>query len=272
MSDGLGPLLIFCFFWGMGGSFISLLLSRWMAKRFTRAEILDPQNASGDERWLLDTVYRLAEGAGIHTMPEVGIYPSAELNAFATGANKNAAFVAVSEGLLSNMNKGEIEGVLGHEISHVANGDMVTMSLVQGVVNAFVEFITIILSNVLLNALRGNRDERRSSMSGFFMTMMLRNLLYGLIFSVAGILVIYPFSRFREFRADAGGAERVGKQKMIGALQALKRYQENREAQAAAAQAASAAPALATFKITGRPALFSTHPSLDERIARLEAA
>jgi len=268
----LGPMMAICLFWGMGGSFISLLMSRWIAKKGTGAQVLDPATASGDEAWLLSTVYRLAKDAGISTMPEVGIYPSPELNAFATGPTRNKAFVAVSEGLLASMNKGEIEGVLGHEMSHVANGDMVTMTLVQGVVNAFVMFLAWILTLALTQAMRG-KDERRSEGFGAY---MLRSLVHQAIYMAlmfgAVILIIGPFSRWREFQADAGGAKRSGKERMISALEALKSYRDRSDAAKAEAQAAAASPALSAFKISGSwNSLMSTHPPLEERIARLRS-
>lgn len=266
-----GSLMVFCLFWGMGGAFISLLISRWIAKKSTGAQMVDPMTASGDERWLLDTVYRFAEGAGITVMPEVGIYPGAELNAFATGPTKNRAFVAVSEGLLASMNKGEIEGVLGHEISHVANGDMVTLTLVQGVVNAFVMFISWIITRLIIQAMRGQNDDRREGIGDFFLQNMINSVLHMALFFVAYIIVIAPFSRWREFRADAGGAARAGKLKMISALEALQRFHGNPQLQRAEAQASAAAPALAAFKISGDGmSLMSTHPPLEERIARLK--
>jgi heat shock protein HtpX len=266
-----GSLMVFCLFWGMGGAFISLLISRWIAKKSSRAQIINPATASGDERWLLDTVYRFAEGAGISVMPEVGIYPSAELNAFATGPTKNRAFVAVSEGLLATLNKGEIEGVLGHEMSHVANGDMVTLTLIQGVVNAFVMFLSWIVTRILVQAMRGGNDNRREGMGDYFLENMINMMLHTVLFFVAVILVIAPFSRWREFRADAGGAERAGTQKMIAALEALQRYHGNLQLQRAEAQANAQAPALGNFKISGDGAsLMATHPSLEERIARLK--
>jgi heat shock protein HtpX len=263
-----GGFMAICFFWGMGGSFISLLLSRWIAKTSTGAVLIDPATAQGDEAWLASTVHRLAAGAGMTTMPEVGIYPSDEMNAFATGPSRNRAFVAVSEGLLSRMNKGEIEGVLGHEMSHVANGDMVTMTLVQGVVNAFVMFISWILTLVITQALRG-RDERREGMGDFFLRMMIHNAVSMSLMFLAFVMVIAPFSRWREFRADAGGAERAGRDKMVGALKALLSYRDQKSEAKAQAQA----PALAAFKISGDwSSLASTHPPLEERIARLQGS
>lgn len=266
----LGPLLVICVFWGMGGSFISLMISRWMAKKSTGAEVLNPAAVDGDERWLVETVHRLAKGAGITTMPEVAIYPSPEVNAFATGATKNSALVAVSEGLLAKLNKGEIEGVLGHEISHVANGDMVTLTLVQGVVNAFVMFIAWIITIAISQAMRRD-SERREGFGDYMMRSLIHNLVQMALMFAAYVLVIAPFSRWREYRADAGGAKRTGKLKMIAALEALQHAGKNRLAEQASAEASAAAPALAAFKISGDwKSLLSTHPPIEERIAKLK--
>jgi heat shock protein HtpX len=267
-AGGLFPLMVLCLFWGMGGAFLSLLISRWIAKRTTGAEVLDPATVQGDERWLVETVHRLARTAGITTMPEVAIYPSAELNAFATGPTKNRALVAVSEGLLASMNKGEIEGVLGHEMSHVANGDMVTLTLVQGVVNAFVMFV----AEIIVMALSGNgrREEGRGGFGGYLLRSMIYTLVQSLLFFAAYIAVIAPFSRGREFRADAGGALRAGRDKMIAALEALKARRDSMQARQAEAQARAESPALAAFKISGEwNSLLSTHPPLEERLQRL---
>jgi len=268
----LAPMMVICLFWGMGGSLISLLISRWIAKKSTRAEVLNPEQVSGDERWLVDTVHRLAREAGITVMPEVAIYPSPELNAFATGPSKNKALVAVSDGLLASMNKGEIEGVLGHELSHVGNGDMVTLTLVQGVVNAFVMFLAWIATVLISQAMRGKDDERRQGFGDYMLRSLIHNLVSMVLMFAAYVAVIAPFSRWREFRADAGGAAKAGKQKMIAALEALKANRESRLAQQAEAQAGAMAPALSAFKISGDWAsLTSTHPPLEERIARLKA-
>ena len=270
-GPGLAGFMVVCFFWGMGGSIISLLISRWIAKRSTGATVLNPDQVSGDERWLVDTVHRLAREAGIKAMPEVAVYPSPELNAFATGPTKNKALVAVSEGLLSSLNKPEIEGVLGHELSHVANGDMVTLTLVQGVVNAFVMFLSWVITVAISQAIRGKDEDRR----GGFGDYMLRSLIHsvvnmGLMFA-AYVAIVAPFSRWREFGADAGGAAKAGKAKMIAALEALKAAHENALAQKAEAQAVAQAPALTAFKISGNwSSLMSTHPPIDERIARLK--
>jgi heat shock protein HtpX len=264
------PLLVISAFWGMGGAFVSLMISRWMAKKATGAEVLNPATAKGDELWLLQTVHRLAKDAGISTMPEVAVYPAAEVNAFATGATKNSSLVAVSEGLLSSMNKGEIEGVLAHEVSHISNGDMVTLTLVQGVVNSFVMFISWLITIAISQAMR--RDgERREGFGDFMMRSMIHNLVSMLLMFAAHIMVIAPFSRWREFRADAGGAKRAGTLKMINALEALKGLRTSKVNQTAEAEASAAQPALAAFKISGSWAsLLSTHPPLEERIKALK--
>lgn len=250
--------------WGFGGSFISLLMSKFIAKSSTGMEIISPATATGSGRWLVETVHRLAKKAGLDEMPEVGVYPGSEVNAFATGPSRNNALVGVSAGLLNNMKEDEIEGVLGHEISHVANGDMVTMTLVQGVVNAFVIFLSYTLAILLSNMMR-SRDNDRDSGGGWFLQHMLVNLLQMVLGIGALALVIAPFSRWREFRADKGGAEKAGRIKMIHALEALKAATTMRRL------APSGSPELAAFKISGGMAsLFATHPPLDERIARLK--
>ena len=259
-------LLVFCVVWGMGGAFISLAISRWMAKMMMGVRVIDPQTRDPQLAGLLETVYNLARGAGLEKMPEVGIYQSPELNAFATGPTKNRALVAVSSGLLVNMNRDEVEGVLGHEITHIANGDMVTMTLIQGVVNAFVMFFARIAAYMIMTAMGGSRDRNeRSAFSPFIYMILVFVLEIG--FSFLGMFVIAGFSRYREYRADAGGARLAGRGKMIAALRAL---QENMRVRVPDDKQA----AVATLKIFGRGkgmyALLSTHPPLDQRIARLE--
>ncbi len=268
----LGGLAIMCLFWGFGGAFISLLISRWMAKRAMGVELIDPDKARGEEAWLVQTVHRLARNAGIKTMPEVGIYPSMELNAFATGPGKESALVAVSAGLMQRMSHDELEGVLGHELSHVANGDMVTLTLIQGVVNAFVMFISWILTMMISNAMRGNREDRREGFGDFMLRSLIHNMLSMLLAFGAYLLIVAPFSRYREFRADKGGADKAGKSKMIAALQALKAAAAG-DALRAKQEGEAGSPALAAFKISGPwKSLLSTHPPIDERIARLNQA
>jgi heat shock protein HtpX len=252
-------LLLFCLVWGMGGAFISLALSRVMAKWMMGVRLIDPRRADGAGRELLDIVYHLARSAGLKTMPEVGVYDSPEVNAFATGPTQNRALVAVSAGLLQRMDRDEIEGVLAHEIAHVANGDMVTMTLVQGVVNAFVMFLARVISFFASQAVR----EELQPAVRFAVTIAL-DILLGLL----GLIVVSYFSRRREFRADYGGARLAGRGRMIAALERLRRNHERVDT--------GTAPALNTLKISGRPdgwmALFSTHPALEERIARLQQA
>ncbi|MCM2305543.1 MAG: protease HtpX [Elusimicrobia bacterium] len=241
-----GSLAAFCLVWGMGGAFVSLSLSRVMAKWSMGVQL----QSSGP---LVETVHALARRAGLPAMPEVGIYDSPEPNAFATGPTKSRALVAVSTGLLRSMSQDELEGVLGHEIAHVANGDMVTMTLVQGVVNAFVMF----LARVIAFALSRNSDRDSRGMDR--MTVFALEMALG----VLGMVVVAWFSRHREFRADAGSAKLGGREKMIAALQALQRRFEPHDEQ----------EAFATLKIAGGRggflALISTHPPLADRIAAL---
>lgn len=255
----LTALLIYCALFGFGGSFISLLLSKTIAKMSTRAEVIkSPSNAT--ERWLLDTVARQAEKAGIG-MPEVAIFPAAEPNAFATGASRNNALVAVSTGLLENMTPDEVEAVLGHEIGHVANGDMVTLTLIQGVVNTFVMFFARIIGWFVDRVVLKNE---RGLGIGYMLTTIVAELVLGILAS----MVVMWFSRRREFRADAAGASLASRDKMIAALERLKRAQE----------LPSTMPAtLTAFGISrgaggGLGALFRSHPPLEDRIAALRAA
>lgn len=255
-------LALLCLVWGMGGAFISLALSRIMAKWMMGVQVIDP-NAQGSEGELLRTVHNLARAARLPSMPEVGIYDSPEMNAFATGPTKNRALVAVSSGLLQRMNREEVEGVLAHEIAHIANGDMVTMTLIQGIINAFVMFFARILAFVISQALSNRNDERNRSSSpllNYFLVMVLE-----ILFSILGMIVVAGFSRWREYRADAGGATLAGRQKMISALQSLQRTMEPVD---------TSQSSLATFKINGKTSsfakLFSTHPPLEERIQRLQ--
>ncbi|MCA2961438.1 MAG: protease HtpX [Silvanigrellales bacterium] len=253
-----GMLMAYCLVWGMAGSFISLAISRIMAKWTMGVKLVDPAQASGEARWLLSTVYDLSAKAGIKTMPQVGIYESPEVNAFATGPTRNRALVAVSSGLLYGMSKEEVEGVLAHEVAHVANGDMVTMTLVQGVVNAFVMFFARIVAFAVGQSVK---EESRH------MVELITTIVLQILFGILGQVVVSAFSRYREFRADAGGATLGGRQKMISALERLR---------GATNRVDDSQQAVAAFKISGRPskflALFSTHPPLEERIARLRAA
>ena len=251
-------LLVFCLVWGMGGAFISLALSRVLAKWMMGVRVIDPNTSEPELRELVATVHRLASAAGLPEMPEVGWYPSPEVNAFATGPTKSRALVAVSAGLLEKMDRAELEGVLGHEIAHVANGDMVTMTLVQGVINALVMFLARVIAFFLAN--RGRSDDSSSAPS-YFVIFILEIAL-----SALGMIAVAAFSRYREYRADAGGAELAGRQKMISALEALQRTTRLVDL--------TGKESLATLKISGKRkfSLFSTHPPLEERIARLKAA
>ncbi len=259
-------LMAFCLIWGMGGAFISLGLSRIMAKWMMGVQVIDPNTRDPDLQQLLQTVYHLARAAHLPAMPEVGIYDSPEVNAFATGPTRSRALVAVSSGILSRMNQDELEGVLGHEISHVANGDMVTMTLLQGVVNAFAMFLSRVIAFALAQAMRGDRDDR-DHRAGVPMLAWVVQMILEFVFMLLGAMLVAAFSRYREFRADAGGARLAGRTSMIRALERLKRTYEDVDP--------SAQPAIQTLKINGRPsglmALFASHPPLDERIARLQA-
>ncbi len=265
-TQGIGMdyqgLFIFCLFWGMGGAFISLGLSRIMAKFAMGVKVIDPR-APGPHGDLVEMVHELAQKARLPAMPQVGIYESPEINAFATGPTKSRALVAVSSGLLRRMSREEVEGVLGHEIAHVANGDMVTMTLLQGVINAFVMFLARVIAFALSQ--RSRNEDGPSFGSNWLVVMMLEMIL-----SPLGFLVVAWFSRYREFRADAGGAAYAGKGKMIGALQALNLNFGRQEVED------PRSAKLATMKISGKRsgfmALMSTHPPLEERIARLQAA
>src|SRR6185436_9124373 len=258
INTNLPMLLIFAAAFGFGGSFLSLALSKWMAKMTTGARVI---TAPSDQReaWLLDTVQRLAQTAGVR-MPEVAIFPSAAPNAFATGMFKNSALVAVSEGLLQGMRKDEIEAVLGHEMSHVANGDMVTMSLLQGVLNTFVIFFARVVAMVVDSAL-GARSERGRGGIGYFMTYIVLEIVFG----IAASILVMSFSRWREYRADRGGAKLAGRDDMIAALRRLE-----------AMHTPSGLPQnLAAFGIkgdraSGFRALFLSHPPIEKRIEALQ--
>ncbi|MFC3650922.1 protease HtpX [Dyella humi] len=256
---GMGGLLIFAAIFGMGGAFISLAMSKWMAKMTTGARVIEqPQNEG--ERWLVDTVHRHAQNAGIG-MPEVAVYDAPEMNAFATGMSKNHALVAVSSGLLQQMDREQVAAVLGHEIGHVANGDMVTLTLIQGVLNTLVIVAARIVGRLVDSWLSGGRDNRGGSGIGYFVSVMVLQLVFGLFAS----MIVMAFSRWREFRADAAGAKLAGRGAMISALQ---RLQLN--------HGESTLPkTMAAFGISGPLAqglqrLFMSHPPLEERIAALQ--
>jgi len=257
-------LMIFCLIWGMGGAFISLALSRSMAKWLLRVRVIDPETNDPDLRKLLNTVYDLSRTAHLSAMPEVGVYESPEINAFATGPSQKRSLVAISSGLLRRMSQKELEGVLAHEITHIANGDMVTMTLVQGVVNAFVMFLARVLA-FIFSGLGQNRQ--KSSTSSYFSYMMFV-FVFEMIFMILGSLVIAFYSRFREFRADKGGAQLAGKDKMIAALEALQRTQQIQDP--AVAQPAFQSMKISTKSRHGLLSLFATHPPLEVRIERLK--
>jgi heat shock protein HtpX len=250
----LNSLLISSAIFGMSGSFISLLLSKWMAKSSMGVYVIE-QPSNGTEQWLVESVRGLSQAAGIG-MPEVGIFESPDPNAFATGFSRDNALVAVSTGLLQSMSADEVEAVLGHEISHVANGDMVTLGLLQGVVNTFVIFFARIIGFVVDRVLL--RNEERGGGVGYFVAEMVAQV----VLSILATMIVMWFSRYREFRADAGGANLAGRQKMIGALRALQRSHDP----------APLPGEMAAFGINsgGAARLFMSHPPLEERIAALQ--
>lgn len=254
----LRALLVFAAVFGMGGSFLSLAVSKWTAKRFTGAQVIErPSNPA--EEWLVETVRRQAKAAGIG-MPEVAVFDSSEPNAFATGARRHKALVAVSTGLLQRMRPEEVEAVLAHEVSHVANGDMITLALIQGVVNTFVIFLSRVIGHVVDRVVF---KTERGHGPAFWITAIVAQLVIGILAS----LIVFWFSRQREFRADAGGAHLAGRERMIGALERLR-----------VSYGRTALPdQLAAFGISGGTRrglmqLFTTHPPIEERIARLRSA
>ena len=251
-----GPLVVMSGIVGFGGSFISLLASKWIAKWSTGAQVISVPRTP-DEAWLLQTVQQLAERAGVAT-PEVAVYDSPELNAFATGASRNSSLIAVSSGLLTRMNRSEIEAVLGHELSHVANGDMVTLTLLQGVLNTFVFFFSRIIGGLIDSALRGRDDDRRGGGIGYFVSTMVAQVVLGFF----AMLIIAAFSRWREFRADRGGANLAGRAKMIAALRRLGSQEESQLPKS-----------MAAFGINGGGVLglLRSHPPIEERIQALQA-
>lgn len=256
-SNGIDAqsLLVFCIVFGFGGAFVSLFLSKALVKRSLRIEVLDPSRGAGELGWLLQAVQRLADKAGLPRVPEVGVYSSPELNAFATGATRSDSLVAVSTGLLAAMTRDEIEGVLGHEVAHIANGDMIRMTLLQGVMNTLVLYFARGLAFVIASGF----DSRQRYALRMIVVMLLEA-----VFALLGMLVVNSYSRLREFRADSGGASLAGRGKMIAALEALRdraTVPDNRE------------PQLAVFKIFGNTggfaSLLMTHPPLDARLQAL---
>jgi len=250
-----GPLLVFSALIGFGGSFVSLLISKWMAKMSTGAKVIDaPRNAT--ESWLFETVRGQASRLGLQ-MPEIAVYDAPEMNAFATGPSRNNALVAVSTGLLNSMKREEVEAVIGHEMTHVANGDMVTLTLIQGVLNTFVIFFARIIGGIIDSAL-GGRDERsRGGGIGSFFSIMIAQVALGLLASI----IVAWFSRRREYRADRGGADLRGAPAMISALRRLGGHEES-----------SLPKSMAAFGISGGglAGLFRTHPPIEQRIRALQ--
>jgi heat shock protein HtpX len=252
-------LIVFSGVAGFGGALVSLMMSKWMAKTMYGVRIIDPNKADPQTRWLVERVHALAKAARLPKMPEVGVYDSPDVNAFATGPSKSNSLVAVSTGLLRQMNNNEVDGVLAHEVAHVANGDMVTMTLIQGIVNTFALFFSRILANVL-----SSQVEEKSR----HMVYMLCTIVGDILFTLLGSIVVNYFSRAREFRADAGGARFSSRENMVAALRRLQTatqipYDTDEKDQ------------MATLKISGRrkggiASLFMTHPSLDDRIRQLE--
>ena len=255
-GSSLGALLVLAAVFGFGGAFVSLLMSKWLARTSMGVRIIR-QPATPTEQWLVDMVARLAHAAGVG-MPEVGVFQSPQPNAFATGYRRDGALVAVSTGLLAAMSAEQVEAVLGHELTHVANGDMVTLTLIQGVVNTFVIFLSRIIGNLVDRTLFRSEDGRGPA---YFLSVIASQILLGILAN----MIVMAFSRWREFRADRGGAHLAGVPNMIAALEALKRSHEPLPAQQ-----------FASFGITGPVSrgiqrLFMSHPPLDERIAALRA-
>ncbi|UOE94462.1 protease HtpX [Alkalihalobacillus sp. LMS39] len=254
-----GSLMVFSLLVGFSGSFISLALSRWMAKKMMNVKVLDPNGSlSAQERSVVEKVHRLSRAAGLTHMPEVGIYQSGEVNAFATGPSKKRSLVAVSSGLLNYMDDDAVEGVIAHEVAHITNGDMVTMTLLQGVVNTFVVFFSRIAAIIVSRFVRSELQ---------WIVRFAAIIIFQILFSILGSIVVMAFSRYREYHADRGGADLAGRDKMAHALRSLKqhvnRVTDNRQDDSA----------VQTLKISGKGGvskLFSSHPDLDDRIARLE--
>ncbi len=258
MGGSYGPLMVMSVVVGFSGSFISLLASKWMAKWSTGAQVIDaPRNDT--ERWLVDTVARHANRAGIK-MPQVAIYDAPEMNAFATGPSRNNSLVAVSTGLMRQMRRDEVDAVLGHEITHVANGDMVTLTLIQGVLNTFVFFFSRIIGNLVDSMLRSRDDDReRGPGIGYWVATFVAEIVLGIL----AMLIVQWFSRRREFRADEGGASLAGRDAMVSALRRLSQGEGSNLPDSMAAFGISP-------KRSGFGALFSSHPPIEERIARLQ--
>jgi len=261
----MGLIIMYAIF-GFGSAFISLIFSKRMAKWSMKVQVIDPNAAQGKDKWLVDTVHEISRKANLPKMPEVGIFPARELNAFATGPTKSNSLVAVSEGLLNGMTQDEVEGVLAHEVAHIKNGDMVTMVLLQGAINTLVMFVARILADLVYSAI--SRDNR----GGFFIRMMLYQV-FAMALGVLGLAVTGTFSRKREYRADHGAARLVGNNKMISALQRLQANYPASETKQAADKKRDAMAALqisGRFKKSSLAQLLSTHPPLDKRILALK--
>jgi heat shock protein HtpX len=259
----LNALLAFCAVFGFAGAFVSLFLSKWMAKMSTKTQIIE-QPSSAEERWLVETVQELANKAGIG-MPDVGVFPSHASNAFATGWNRNNALVAVSTGLLTRFKPEEIKAVLAHEIGHVANGDMITLTLIQGVINTFVMFLARIVGYAVDSFLRRGDNNSGGVGIGFYIATFVAEIIFGVLASI----IVAWFSRRREFRADEAGASLASTAGMIGALQRLKA--ESMAHQEGELEGQLTAFGISSIKKQGFMELFSSHPPLDERIAALQA-
>ncbi|MDE9551343.1 protease HtpX [Xenorhabdus bovienii] len=260
--SSVAGLMIMAGLFGFGGAFISLLMSKWMALRSVGGQVIEkPSNEM--ELWLVEAVRRQSDQVGI-TMPQVAIYDAPDINAFATGARRNASLVAVSTGLLNNMSRDEAEAVIAHEISHIANGDMVTMTLLQGIVNTFVIFISRIIAQVASSFLSSNDNENESSSNGNPIVYMVLSMVLEIVFGILASIITMWFSRYREFHADAGSAKLVGREKMIAALQRLKTSYEPQEE-----------GRMMAFCINGKSKSFSelflSHPPLDKRIEALRS-
>ncbi|CAM3791469.1 protease HtpX [Xenorhabdus thuongxuanensis] len=260
--SSVAGLMIMAGLFGFGGAFISLLMSKWMALRSVGGQVIE-KPANETEAWLMETVRRQADQVGI-TMPQVAIYDALDINAFATGARRNASLVAVSTGLLNNMSRDEAEAVIAHEISHIANGDMVTMTLLQGIVNTFVIFISRIIAQAAASFLSSSDDESENSSNGNPIVYMVISMVLEIVFGILASIITMWFSRYREFHADAGSAKLVGREKMIAALQRLKTSYEPQEE-----------GRMMAFCINGKAKSFSelflSHPPLDKRIEALRS-
>lgn len=258
-------LAVFCLLWGMGGSIISLLLSRYLAKWMLSVKLIDSSTNDTTSKILIKIVTKLSHNAGLSVVPQIGIFENREPNAFATGPSKKRSLIAVSTGLLNILSEEELEGVIGHEISHIANGDMVTMTLLQGVVNAFVMFMARAIAFAISSIVRDNRGRRQISSYGSY---MLLTFVFEIVFMLLGSIVIAYFSRIREYRADKGSKEMVGKEPMINALKKLQLSQTIDDT-STKQQSIAALMINCPKKLSRILSIFATHPSIEKRIARL---